>query len=75
MLLLEAKNSADMEDKHKIGFTNKGNPEEHGIGLLNISDVVHKYNGVMNIEVQNGIFTISVLVPLCTSAHNIKQVI
>lgn len=73
--LLEAKNSADMEDKHKIGFTNKGNPEEHGIGLLNISDVVHKYNGVMNIEVQNGIFTISVLVPLCTSAHNIKQVI
>lgn len=52
--LLEVKNSADMADEHK----------EHGIGLLNVSDVVHKYNGAMNIEVQNGIFVISILAPL-----------
>lgn len=73
--LLEVKNSADMEDKHKIGFTNKENPEEHGIGLLNISDVVHKYNGVMNIEVQNSVFVISILVPLSNSVHDVKQAI
>lgn len=73
--LLEVKNSADMEDKHKIGFTNKKNPEEHGIGLLNVSDVVHKYNGVMNIEVQDGIFAISILVPLSNPIHDIKQAI
>lgn len=73
--LLEVKNSADMEDKHKIGLTNKENPEEHGIGLLNISDVVHKYNGVMNIEVQNGVFVISILVPLSDPVHDTKQAI
>lgn len=73
--LLEVKNSAGMEDKHKIGFTNKENPEEHGIGLLNISDVVHRYNGVMNIEVENGVFAISILVPLSNPVYDIKQAI
>lgn len=73
--LLEVKNSADMEDKHKIGFTNKENQKEHGIGLLNISDVIHKYNGVMNIDVQNGVFAISILVPLSNPVHDIKQAI
>lgn len=43
---------------------NKENPQEHGIGLLNVSDVVHRYNGVMNIENENGIFVASILIPL-----------
>lgn len=73
--LLEVKNSADMEAQHRIGFTNKENPQEHGIGLLNISDVVRKYNGVMNMEIQNGVFVISILVPLTISVHDIKQAV
>ena len=72
--LLEVKNSTDIADIHESGFTSKKNPTEHGIGLLNIRDVVHQYHGVMNTEVQNGIFTISVLVPLNDTAHDIKQV-
>lgn len=71
--LLEVRNSTDMLDKPNIGFTNKENPSEHGIGLLNISDVVHKYNGVMDIEIRNSVFTISVLIPLNNAVHNIKQ--
>lgn len=71
--LLEVRNSTDMIDKPNIGFTNKENPSEHGIGLLNISDVVHKYNGVMDIEIRNSVFTISVLIPLNNAVHNIKQ--
>lgn len=70
--LLEVKNSTDIADKYKIGCTNKKNPEKHGIGLLNISDVVHRYNGVMNIEVQKGVFIISVLIPLSNAVHDIK---
>ncbi len=61
--LLEVKNSADTADRYKIGFTNKENPQEHGIGLLNVSDVVHRYNGVLNIEASDGIFVVSILVP------------
>ncbi len=73
--LLEVKNSTDMQDKHKPGFTDKEDPQKHGIGLLNISDVVHKYNGVMNIEVKNGVFALSILVPLSNHVHDIKQAV
>ena len=69
------KNSADMSDKNKVKSAGKANPEEHGIGLLNISDVVHRYNGVMNIDVQNGVFLISVLIPLGNAGHDIKQAV
>ena len=51
--LLEIKNSTHME-----------NPEKHGIGLLNIDDVVRNYNGVMDIEVKDGVFTVSILIPM-----------
>lgn len=62
--LLEVKNSADLKEKYRVGSTEKGNPQEHGIGLLNISDVVQKYHGVMNIESKDNVFSISVLIPL-----------
>ena len=73
--LLEVKNSMDMAEKCAEGFTNKGNSQEHGIGLLNVSDVVHKYNGVVNTEAENGIFVISVLMPLNETVHNIKTAV
>lgn len=56
--LLEVKNSAEDVSIQRKNYTG------HGIGLLNVKDVVNKYNGVMNIEVLNNIFTISVLIPL-----------
>lgn len=73
--LMEIKNSVDVEEKYAEGFTSKENPWEHGIGLLNVSDVVHGYNGVWNVESENGIFITSVLLPLNDAAHDIKAAV
>ncbi|MEY8338510.1 ATP-binding protein [Lachnospiraceae bacterium 62-35] len=73
--LLEVKNSMDMMERYVDGFTNKENPQEHGIGLLNVSDVVHRYSGAMNIEAENGIFVISILMPLNAAAYDMKQAV
>lgn len=62
--LLEVRNSADKAEQYKAGHSNKGNAKEHGIGLLNVRDVVQRYHGVMNVESQDGAFTISLLLPM-----------
>lgn len=73
--LLEVKNSSDASDCSELKCTGKKNPHGHGIGLLNIRDVVHRYNGVMDMELQDNVFVISVLIPLNIPVHDIKQVI
>ena len=73
--LLEVKNSMDRTEKYADGFTNKGDSQEHGIGLLNVGDVVHKYNGVVKTEAEKGIFVISVLMPLHDTAQDIKAAV
>ncbi|MDE6014197.1 MAG: ATP-binding protein [Acetatifactor sp.] len=73
--LIEVKNSVDMVEKNTVGFTNKENPQEHGIGLLNVGDVVHEYNGVLNIKSEKGIFITSVLIPFPDAAHDIKTAV
>ena len=62
--LLEVRNSADKMEQYKAGHSNKGNVKGHGIGLLNVCDVVQRYHGVMNVESQDGVFTISLLLPM-----------
>ncbi len=68
--LLEIKNSMnpgeEWKNSLKNNFTKKGIPREHGIGLLNVNDVIHNYQGTLNIEMNNGIFEISVLIPYMT---------
>ncbi len=61
--LLEVKNSMDRMEKYAEGFTNKGDSQKHGIGLLNVGDVVNKYNGAVNAEAEGDIFVISILIP------------
>ena len=78
--MLEVKNSANTtdtpkKDKSKNEFSDKVNPGRHGIGLLNIRDVVHKYDGAMNIETEKSVFVISVLVPLSDTKHDINQAV
>lgn len=62
--LLEVKNSMDSEERQRDGSAKKENPQSHGIGLLNVSDAVQRYNGVMNTEIQDGMFDISILLPM-----------
>ena len=73
--LIEVKNSMDRTEKYTDGFTNKRNSQEHGIGLLNVRDVVHRYNGVIKIEANNGIFIISILMPFSDAAYDIKSTV
>ncbi len=69
--LIEVKNSMDRTEKFAEGFTNKRDSQGHGIGLLNVGDVVHGYHGVMHAEAKNGIFVISILIPFPDAAHDI----
>lgn len=76
--LLEVRNSAGPEEECRDGQIKQKDqggrniqpgqrgkePERHGIGLLNIKDMVTRYNGVMSTEFRDGVFSISVLVPL-----------
>lgn len=73
-LLLEVKNSMDMADWKGGGCSSKKSEPGHGIGLLNIRDVARKYNGAMNMEARDGVFVISVLVPL-DDEHDKKQAV
>ncbi len=70
--LLEVKNSMDMAQECGKRFTEKDKPQEHGIGLMNVSDVVRGYNGVMHKEAENSCFAISILIPLSGAAHDMK---
>lgn len=59
--LIEIRNSMEEEKPDKM---KKENPKWHGTGLNNIADTVKRYDGVVNIEMQEGVFMISVLLPL-----------
>ncbi|MDE5598592.1 MAG: ATP-binding protein [Lachnospiraceae bacterium] len=73
--LLEVKNSMDRTERYTEGFSNKDNSQEHGIGLLNVGDVVNRYNGAVRIEAEEGIFAISILIPFSDAAHDIKTTV
>ncbi|MDE7176746.1 MAG: ATP-binding protein [Lachnospiraceae bacterium] len=73
--LLEVRNSMDRTEKYTDGSTSKEDSQEHGIGLLNVGDVVNKYNGVVNKEAEKGIFVISILIPLQDATHDIKSAV
>ena len=68
---MEVTNRKDRTEKYTEEFTNKEKVQEHGIGLLNVCDVVNKYNGVVNTKAEKGIFGISILMPLSDIAHDI----
>ena len=70
--LLEVKNSMDRVEKCEEGLTKKENDKEQGIGLENVGDMVHKYQGVRNRKVEKGIFRISILIPLKDIEQDIK---
>ena len=69
--LLEVENSAEkgadapaaLRNAGKFRHSTKENPEEHGIGLLNVRETVEKYGGVMNAQVRDGAVVVSVLLP------------
>lgn len=67
--LLEIRNSTDMRDIREVEYSRKRNPEEHGLGFLNIKDVVHQYHGAMDVEIKENIFYLSILFPMPVSIN------
>lgn len=66
---IEVKNSTNISE---LGCSQKEKAKEHGIGLWNIKDTVHKYNGVVNTEIKNNIFLISILLPFVPADYDKK---
>lgn len=73
--LLESKNSINAGEGREALAVKQEKTKTQGIGLLNIKDVVQKYQGTMNIEVKEREFVISVLLPINTDAYDIETAI
>lgn len=73
--LLEVSNSTEASARPEIGYTEKENSQGHGIGLLNVEDMVNRYSGAMNVEIENGVFVISVLLPMGDAVHDIERAV
>lgn len=66
-IILSVKNSiAELPTQvdGKIVTSKTDHPEEHGIGLKNVEEVVEKYNGGYVIDFDNELFSISMMIPL-----------
>ena len=62
--LLDIKNSASERKDDKIHY---------GTGLLNVRDIIHKYNGEMETGSEPGIFAVTLLIPLTGAGYDMKQ--
>lgn len=71
--LLEVRNSITKMEKDKAEMMEKKNRTGHGIGMLNVRDVVDKYYGMMKTEIEDGVFVIYVLIPLQRAVYDMKQ--
>ena len=71
-LLLEVRNNTVLKDIKDICPAGRPLTGGRGIGLLNIRDTVGKYDGAMHVEAEDGVFTISLLLPL-NAAYDMKQ--
>lgn len=49
-----------IQRKDKRFITNKTDPQHHGIGLMSVEKSILKYDGVMDININDGLFTIEV---------------
>lgn len=66
-IILSVKNSvAELPTQvdGKIVTSKSDHPEEHGIGLKNVEEVIEKYNGGYVIDFENELFSISMMIPL-----------
>lgn len=73
--LIEVKNSMDRTEKQGEGFTGQEDTWEYGVGLRNVEDVVQSYNGAAHMDAENGVFTISILIPFADAAYDTKTVV
>ncbi|MCM1254070.1 MAG: GHKL domain-containing protein [Clostridium sp.] len=62
--LMEVKNSTVMRDIHELQYSGKRGKKERGLGLSNIKETLRRYQGTMNVKVEENVFHISILIPM-----------
>ncbi|MCM1388629.1 MAG: GHKL domain-containing protein [Bacillus sp. (in: Bacteria)] len=62
--LMEVKNSTVMQDIRELQYSGKRGKKERGLGLSNIKETLRRYQGTMNVKVEENVFCISVLIPM-----------
>lgn len=62
--LLEIKNCTDLEHMDAVRSAGKHPVHGHGIGLLNVRDVLRKYNGTLHMDLKDHLFVVSALLPM-----------
>lgn len=68
--IISAQNPCKGNLKHPKPLpTTKSDTQNHGYGLKNIKDTVHKYQGIINISIENDTFRIDIIIPR-NEAHN-----
>lgn len=63
-LFFEVRNPTELKSPSETVKSRKNHPEHHGWGLANIKAVADAYHGTVHMEIKEGIFTLSVLLPL-----------
>lgn len=63
-LFFEVRNPTDLKSPSETVKSRKNHPEHHGWGLANIKAAADAYHGTVHMEIKEGIFTLSVLLPL-----------
>lgn len=74
-LLFEVRNSMEPLSGGSHAATGAQTAGGHGIGLLNINDTVQKYHGVVNTEVLEKEYVISILLPMQESVYDNKETV
>lgn len=62
--LLEIKNCTDLKSIDQFQFFLKHPADGHGIGLRNVQDVLQKYDGTLQMDLQEDLLVASLLLPL-----------
>lgn len=55
--------SGNIKMENGLPVTTKPDPKEHGYGVKSIKMIVERYNGEMDMSVDGGVFSLSILIP------------
>lgn len=66
MALIQIENYYEHSVAYKDGLpvTTKSDPDQHGYGLKSIASIAQRYGGLLTINTEDGIFLLSILLPL-----------
>ena len=62
-LFLEVKNTTEKEVIDSSTFKTKKDPKSHGVGMKIIKEIIENYEGITDIEIENGEIEILIQIP------------